>query len=182
MQSTSKIDILKCAYGSRETNSPFYRGEINNSSLHFYFEGEAMEIWKPLKNFPSYNGSSEGRIINVRTQHILKPYLNENGYPIIRLRRNNKCHTVRLHRIIAETFLGEHPNMDVRHKDRDRLNNHVDNLEWVMNQTAIKVVETGMTYESVSECARDTGCDRRAIYRYLSGGSKHVNGLHFEKI
>lgn len=89
-----------------------------------------MEIWKPLRNFPSYNGSSEGRIMNIRTQRILKPTINEKGYYQVCLRKNNVQHSVRVHRILAETFLGEHPGMDVRHKDGNRLNNQVDNLEW----------------------------------------------------
>ena len=89
-----------------------------------------MEIWKPLRNFPSYNGSSEGRIMNIRTQRILKPTINEKGYYQVCLRKNNVQYSVRVHRIIAETFLGEHAGMDVRHKDNNRLNNQVDNLEW----------------------------------------------------
>ena len=38
-----------------------------------------MEIWKPLKNFPSYNGSTEGRIMNIRTQRIMRTYTNSKG-------------------------------------------------------------------------------------------------------
>lgn len=93
-----------------------------------------MEMWKPLRNFPSYNGSSEGRIMNVRTQHILKPSINEKGYYQVCLRKNNARYSVRVHRVLAETFLGENPGMDVRHKDNDRLNNHIDNLEWCTRQ------------------------------------------------
>ena len=39
-----------------------------------------MEIWKPIRDFPGYNASSEGRIMNVRTQRILKPVIDEYGY------------------------------------------------------------------------------------------------------
>ena len=89
-----------------------------------------MEIWKPIRNFPSYNASSEGRIMNVRTQRILKPTINEKGYFQVCLRKNGRQYSVRVHRIIAETFLGENLDMEVRHKDDDRLNNNVENLEW----------------------------------------------------
>ena len=89
-----------------------------------------MEIWKPLRNFPSYNGSSEGRIMNVRTQHILKPTVNEKGYYQVCLRKNNIQYSIRVHRIIAETFLGERREMDIRHRDGNKLNNNIDNLEW----------------------------------------------------
>ena len=97
-----------------------------------------METWKPLRNFPSYNGSSEGRIMNVRTQKIQKPTLNANGCLKVGLYKNGKRYSVKVHRVIAETFLGEHPGMDVRHKDDDPLNNQVDNLEWCTRSELIK--------------------------------------------
>ena len=78
-----------------------------------------MEIWKPLKNFPSYDGSSEGRIRNIRTQRILKTYINEKGYETVCLRKNGRQYTVKVSKVIAETFLGEHPGMDVRNKNGD---------------------------------------------------------------
>ena len=64
-----------------------------------------METWKPLKNFPSYNGSSEGRIMNIRTQRIMRTYINSKGYSVVCLRKNNKQYTVRVAKVIAETFL-----------------------------------------------------------------------------
>lgn len=158
-----------------------------------------MEIWKPLKNFPSYDGSSEGRIRNIRTRKILKPYLNEKGYEQVSINRNGQHYTVRVHKIIAETFLGEHPGMDVFHKDLNKRNNNIDNLEWRTRKdiardsfergsrqapryTGIKVVETGNIYKSVTECAKDTGCDRSEIFKYLAGQRSNVKGYHFEKI
>lgn len=96
-----------------------------------------MEIWKTLKNFPSYNVSSYGRIMNVKTQRILKTFINEKGYQTVCLRKNNKQYTVRVHKLIAETFLGKQSGMDVRHKDRNRSNNHVDNLEWCTRKETI---------------------------------------------
>lgn len=156
-----------------------------------------MEIWKPLRNFPSYNGSSEGRIMNVRTQHILKPNTNTNGYAQVSLFKNNKPITVRVHRLVAETFLGEHPGMDVRHRDGDRLNNRVENLYWTTRretindafirgtkkpsrQIRVRVLETGEVYESIRACSRDTGCDPSEIRKQLDGRIKHVKELHFE--
>ena len=97
-----------------------------------------MEIWKPLRNFPSYNGSSEGRIVNVRTQKIQKPTLNKNGCAKVSLYKNGKRYVVKVRRVIAETFLGEHPGMDVRNKNGDPMNNSVDNLEWCTRSELIK--------------------------------------------
>ena len=155
-----------------------------------------MEIWKPLRNFPSYNGSSEGRIMNVKTQHILKPTIYERGYYTVCLRKNNQQYSVRLHKIIAETFLGDQPGMDVRHKDGDRSNNCVENLYWTTRSETIKdaykrgskkpyqcrpirVLETGKVYNSIKECAEATGCDRSQISKYFAGSRPHVKGFHF---
>lgn len=158
-----------------------------------------MEIWKPLRNFPSYNGSSEGRIMNIRTQRILKTYVNSKGHEQVCLRKNNRRHTVNVHKVIAETFLGEHPGMDVRHRDLDLTNNRIDNLylstrkETINDsfergnrlpnrRTPIRVIETGETYESVSACSRAIGCGRSDIFKCMAGTMSHVKGLHFERI
>lgn len=158
-----------------------------------------MEIWKPLRNFPNYNGSSEGRIMNVKSQRILKPYVDNNGYAKVCLRKNNRQYTVKVAKLIAETFLGEHPGMDIGYKDFDRSNTRADNLKWcsrkdIVNsafergtktpprQTPVRVVETGRTYESVRSCERDLGCSRSEIFKYLAGQRPHVKGYHFERI
>lgn len=158
-----------------------------------------MEIWKPLKNFPSYDGSSEGRIMNIRTRRIMKTFTNGKGYIQVCLRRNNEQYTVRVARVLAETFLGEHPGMDVTYKNGDRTDITVDNLEWRTRKdiaresinsgrrrpsrgTAVRVVETGKEYETVTECAKDTGCCKPEIFKYLAGQRPHVKGYHFERI
>lgn len=96
-----------------------------------------METWKPLRNFPGYNGSTEGRIINVRTQKIQKPFVDKRGRLKVSLYKNKKRYNIRPHKIIAETFLGEQPGMDVRHKDNNHFNNNVENLEWCSRSETI---------------------------------------------
>lgn len=157
-----------------------------------------MEIWKPLKNFPSYNGSSEGRIMNIKTQRIMKTHTNEKGYVQVCLRKNGETYTVKVHKVVAETFLGEHPGMDVRHKDLDNSNNIVDNLEWCTRsetiqsafdrgskipsrQVPVRVIETGEVYNSIRACARDLSCYQTDICKCLNGELKHVKGYHFER-
>lgn len=158
-----------------------------------------MEVWKPLRNFPSYNGSSEGRIMNIRTQRIMKTFKNDNGYIQVCLRKNNKQYTVKVARVIAETFLGEHPGMDVVYKNGDRSDVCVDNLEWCTRQEVIRrafergtkipsrqipvrVIETGEIYNSIRACARDIGCYQTDICKYLSGSIQQVKGYHFERV
>lgn len=158
-----------------------------------------MEIWKPLRNFPGYDGSSEGRIKNVRTQRILNNHIDEKGRVKACLRKNNKQYTVKVARVLADTFLGEHPGMDICHKDLDHSNVQINNLEWRTRSetissafkrgsklpsrgTAIRVIETNDIYRSVSECARAIGCDRSEIFKCLNGKRKHIKGYHFERV
>lgn len=157
-----------------------------------------MEIWKPLKNFPSYNGSNEGRIMNTKTQRIMKTFMNSEGYILVCLRKNNKQCTVRVARVIAETFLGEQPGMDVTYKNGDRSDIFVDNLEWCTRREVIqrsfesgarvsgraipvRVVETDETYNSIRSCARDLGCYHNDICRCLNEKAREINGFHFER-
>lgn len=169
-------------------------------SLFRYFQErtDEMEIWKPLKNFPSYEGSTEGRIRNIRTRHILTPVIDENGYAKVTLRKDNKQYTVRVHRIIADTFFEERPELDVRHKDLNRSKNRIDNLEQCTRSetieraykrgtksapqpTRIRVIETGETFESINECSRQLGCNRSTISKCLAGKLKTVKGYHLEE-
>jgi hypothetical protein len=139
----------------RVNNTPFYRREMKKNFFFYFYifkeRSNLMEVWKPLKNFPIYNGSSEGRIINIRTQKIQKPMLNKNGSVKVHLYKNGKRHSVKVRRVIAETFLGEHPGMDVRNKDGDPFNNSVDNLEWCTRSDLVKAA-----YERGSKKPRES--------------------------
>lgn len=101
-----------------------------------------QEIWKRL----IYNGedygdfylvSSLGRIKNTKTDHIRKNILNKNGYyhVAVTLGSNNARKVIKPHRAVACTFIAN-PNglPEVNHKDGNKLNNNVDNLEWVTTQ------------------------------------------------
>ena len=145
-----------------------------------------MEIWKPLRNFPSYNGSTEGRIMNIKTQRILKTFADSRGYIKVCLRKNNRQYTVRVAKVIAETFLGEHPGMDVSYKWCTRSEAARKAFALGTRQPPrripIRVLETGKEYDSIRACARDLGCNQTDICRYLSGKRLDVKGYHFEQL
>ena len=91
-----------------------------------------MEIFKEIEN---YNGkyliSSYGYVINVISNKIVKTNKDKEGYVNIRLCINGKNKTYRLHRLIANAFIENKNNYpEVNHKDENKENNNVDNLEW----------------------------------------------------
>lgn len=66
---------------------------------------------------------------------ILKPKKQKNGYVVFVLCKNAKHKTFLAHRLVAKHFI---PNLEnkpcVNHKDLDKTNNHVSNLEWCTYQ------------------------------------------------
>lgn len=94
------------------------------------------EIWKKIKTHPTYLVSNLGGIKNTayNKERILKPSKNDQGYLVVDLfndncNRRRKNHKV--HRLVAELFIPNPENkLEVNHKDGNKQNNKVDNLEW----------------------------------------------------
>ena len=96
-----------------------------------------MEIWKPIPNYEEkYAVSSLGRVKNIVTGKILKPYYNDHiRYEKVKLYKGEHAETHKIfpvHRLVAYAFLGDMPTegMQINHKDGCRRNNSVENLEW----------------------------------------------------
>ena len=93
-----------------------------------------MEIWKPVKNFENlYEVSNLGKVKSLRHNKILRPVYNkQNGYRYLRLYDKTESFYY-VHTLVAEMFC-EKPVIDkrlvVNHKNGDKTNNKVSNLEW----------------------------------------------------
>lgn len=104
------------------------------------------ELWKDIKGYEGlYMVSNKGRVKslarkvkggnNIRTveERILTPNKTTHGYVQVTLCKNNKQKHINIHRLVALHFI---PNDDplnkteVNHKDEDKTNNCVTNLEW----------------------------------------------------
>lgn len=97
-----------------------------------------MEIWKDIIGYEGlYQVSNFGRVKSMhKAKHIIvKISKNNNGYMCFNLNKNNRHKHARLHRIIAQAFIPNPENKSqVNHIDGDKLNNSIDNLEWVNNR------------------------------------------------
>lgn len=70
---------------------------------------------------------------------ILKPWLGNHGYLTVSIMVDGKNYRCLVHRLVAEVFLGEAPfNTEVDHKDGNKLNNAINNLEWVTRKENLK--------------------------------------------
>ena len=89
---------------------------------------------KPLYCCPEYIVDSDGYVLKKNGTSPLKYSINHNGYAMINIMINGKRKGLAVHTAIAKTFLdGYQNNLQVNHKDGNKLNNHLDNLEWVTN-------------------------------------------------
>ena len=92
------------------------------------------EIWKKVESLNNrYEISNKGNIRNAETGKILKQFLSKFGYKILTVRPEMYVQkNVRIHQLVAEAFLGEKPEgYVINHKDGDKTNNNVENLEYV---------------------------------------------------
>lgn len=97
-----------------------------------------MERWTQIKEFPNYSISKHGRVLGMSGK-ILTGGIDTKGYHIVCIRDGRGGQTTRkVHRLVAIHFL-DNPNNkpQVNHKDSNKLNNHVDNLEWATNSENI---------------------------------------------
>ena len=95
-----------------------------------------MEIWKNIDGFNGkYQVSSWGNIRNAESGKVLKPFENSKGYLKIALYKNGKNYKKRINRLVAMAFI-ENPDElpQVNHKDGNKKNNSISNLEWVTNE------------------------------------------------
>ena len=90
------------------------------------------KIWKPIIGYENlYKINNYGEVLSLRSNKILKPNNNGIGYFIIQLCKNGKRKNYLIHRLVAEHFLDNPNNLpEVNHKDEDKSNNFVNNLEW----------------------------------------------------
>lgn len=164
-----------------------------------------MEIWKTIKKYPNYEVSTHGRVKKKSNGRILKATNDSRGYPAVTILDKYGQHTKNVHRLSAETFIPNPENkLTVNHKDGDKRNNHISNLEWnTMSENVkhaydnglkrrpdncgspkrrVRIMETGEIFESIGSCARAINGDQAHISNCLSGRQHTHKGYHFEDV
>ena len=90
-------------------------------------------IWKQVKGFETlYEVSDTGLLRNIKRNTLVKATFINSGYALYRLYNNTVCTHKLAHVLVAETYIPNPENKrTVNHKDCNKCNNHVENLEWM---------------------------------------------------
>ena len=98
-----------------------------------------MTEFKPVQGYEGlYSVSSDG-VVYTHSRRKVKPGplrqgTTKRGYKLVNLLKNGKSTSFYVHRLVAKHFLDTPEKEQVNHKDCDKTNNKVDNLEWATNE------------------------------------------------
>lgn len=96
-----------------------------------------MEEWKDIEGYENkYQVSNQGRVkslnyLHTKKEEILSQRINKKGYSVVYLYKDKKTKTFSVHRLVAKAFIPNPNNFTcINHKDENKTNNCVENLEW----------------------------------------------------
>ena len=170
------------------------------------------EEWKDIPGYEGYQVSNYGNIrskeryvtqykhltsyTRIMKGRLLKQRQLNSGYMAVWLSKNGEKRALTVHRLVACAFLGE-SKLDVNHKDGNKHNNRVDNLEYMSRSANIEhsyrvlckyeriskkviCVETGEIFNSMREAGRKMGINPVSIGHVLAGRNKTAGGLRWQ--
>lgn len=89
------------------------------------------EDMTPIPYFEDYLINRKGEVYSKKTNKFLKPWLDSKGYLQVQLLKNGNKYSFKVHRLVAIVFLPNPNNLpEVNHKDENKQNPNLDNLEW----------------------------------------------------
>lgn len=170
-----------------------------------------MEIWKDVIGYEGkYKVSNYGRVFSIYSNKYLAQTKVNRGYLRVQLWKNNCGKAEYVHRLVARHFLDNPDNLpQVNHKDENKENNYVENLEWCSNEynnaygdkrkrqgetlkqngkNSHKVAQYTLddeyiaTYRSMAEAERLNNMAHGSIGAMYRKGYSQAGGYHWRKI
>ncbi len=123
-------------------------------------------------NAPEYCVTTSGKVYSLKSKRFLNIQYNDNGYPCITLRIEGKTKTFKVHRLVALSYLKDtyFEGAHVNHKDGDKTNSCVDNLEWVTrSENMIHAYQNGLIVSKIHKLTDD---EVHLICQFLEQGSR----------
>ena len=156
------------------------------------------EEMKDIVGFEGLYGiTRNGNVWSYKSKKFLKPRLNTSGYYQVNLCKDGKGKNFTIHRLVATAFIPNPDNLpEVNHKDEDKSNNCVENLEWMskidninygtgIERSAKKrskpvyCVELNRVFDGARKAARELELDNSHIIKCCKGKLKTTGGYHF---
>lgn len=157
------------------------------------------ESWKPVPGFEKvYEVSNIGnvrRVLPNNKYRMRKKHFGSRNYYEIMLSNNNNQKLCLVHRMVAAAFIPNPKNLpQVNHKDGNRRNNNIENLEWctakenqlhsrrvLLNAVhPVYCVEKDMVYPSMALASEATGASVSHILKVVKGKRKKAGGFHWQ--
>jgi len=146
-----------------------------------------IEIWQSVENYPKYQVSNLGNIKSLNynktgKEKLLKLTKGNHGYLYVNLCKDGIAKPITVHQLVAITFLNHKPlkfDYVVNHKDFNKLNNSVHNLEIVTNRenSNQKHLKSSSKYTGVSWHKK---LKKWRSVIYLNGNNKHLGYFESE--
>jgi hypothetical protein len=156
------------------------------------------EVWKEIDGYEGlYQVSSLGKVFSLRNTKNIKLNLSEKGYFRVDLWKENKRNSLRVHRLVAKSFIDNPDNKpQVNHIDGIKTNNNINNLEWstpsenvrhaislglkktsylvktmLSERMSIPVIDTssGKIYKSITEASKSLQVSHQYLSKMLKG-------------
>lgn len=172
------------------------------------------EIFKQCLENANYEIGTMGTVRNRKTGRTLLQPVSNSGYKRVYLYSNGKSKPYSVHRLMASAFLecADELRNQVNHKDGNKLNNVIDNLEWCTpsenalhafasglekrsryqtemirlgcnkRHPPVRCVETGQIFTDYVVAAKALGVHKSGIWHVLNGDQQTTGGLHFESV
>lgn len=176
------------------------------------------EVWKDISGYDGlYQVSSFGRFRSLDTilkmkngidrfheGHVIQPYVANDGYLMINLTKDSVRRSYKAHRIVAEAFIANpFKRPFVNHKNENKQDNRVENLEWCTNKYNIRYGTTQkkriekigwkvrqfsadgtyiQTFISMRAASRILKIPMNGIYDNCNGKTKSYKGFIFQKV
>ena len=154
-----------------------------------------------MKDVQNYEGlyavTSCGKVYSYRTKKFLKPRKRRDGYLHVCLYKGGEREFYYIHRLVAEAYLPNPNNLPcVNHKDENKENNALQNLEWCTHEYNINYgsrnekvgkalgkpvycEELNKTFDGVHAAARELGLDNSNIIKCCKRTRKTCGGYHW---
>lgn len=184
-------------WASYENNNKNKHEKLNKININS--QEKENDIWKQYRN-SCYLISQTGKIKNQKTNKMLKGSIDQYGYICYNLKDTIKKYTL-IHRAVWECFGGNLiDGLVINHKDGNKLNNHINNLEQISPKQNISHMLSKIhpelstivyqydkkgnlinTYPSINECGRQLNLDARHIAACINNKTLFYKNWFFVK-